>query len=155
MRTWIQSIEWWGAARLSIGTNSERLDMKGFDEYYSAGMEAYQNGDHKLAHDLWREAATHDPFQEKLWVALLHVLETNDDRRVCVENILAINPANIKARREYNRLQHAQKATQKRKRELARPLRFALAFGRGLLIGLIASGIGIGVSIIVYGNILQ
>lgn len=40
-----------------------------------------------------------DPFNEQVWMSLLDVLDEPDDRRVCLQNILAINPMNVHARR--------------------------------------------------------
>src|SRR5829696_3091029 len=62
------------------------------------GKEAFASGHHSLAHDIWREAATLDPYNEQVWLALLRVLESNEDRRVCLQNIIAINPTNVRAR---------------------------------------------------------
>ncbi len=153
----IRSVEWWGAARLSDASAASGNTglRRSFDDYYKAGIEAFRTGDLTLAHDLWREAATVDPYQERVWVALLRVLTTPDDRRVCLENILAINPGNARARREMAALERA--ATEKKRRRIVLPLpvRFILAVFRGLLIGLLATGIGIGVSIITYGHVLQ
>jgi hypothetical protein len=70
-----------------------------------AGKEALDNGDHQTAHDLWREAATLDPYNEKVWLALYRVISSDDDRIVCLQNIIAINPANVKARRRLNVLE--------------------------------------------------
>ncbi len=71
-----------------------------FGELMQAGRMAYSRGDRRRAHDLWREAATVDPYNEQVWIALLDVLDTIEDKMVCLQNIVAINPMNIQARRE-------------------------------------------------------
>mgnify|MGYP000436251217 CR=1 FL=1 len=62
-----------------------------------AGLDVFRKGDRRGAHDFWREAATVDPYNEQVWLALFRVLETDDDRVVCLRNILAINPTNAEA----------------------------------------------------------
>lgn len=74
------------------------------DTLLRRGRTALQRGNRRRAHALWREAATVDPYDERVWQALLTVVETPDDRRVCLENILAINPLNTEARRQLRAL---------------------------------------------------
>src|SRR5689334_19151632 len=70
-----------------------------FGRFMSDGRSAYNKGDLKLAHDLWRQAAMIEPYNEHVWLALLDVLDKKEDRQVCLQNILSINPMNIQARR--------------------------------------------------------
>ncbi len=142
----IRSLDWQGAARLT-----DMQTAHTFENLYREGLTAYRAGELKRAHELWRDAATVDPYQEKLWIALLHVLETEEDRRVCLENILAINPGSAKARRDLAALERTAARTHPQRRPLPMWARFLLAFARGLLIGTLAASIGVGVSIILYG----
>src|SRR5262245_26005356 len=71
-----------------------------FTRLMEGGRLAYTQGNRRRAHDLWREAATIDPYSEQVWLALLDVLDSDDDRIVCLQNIVAINPMNIQARRQ-------------------------------------------------------
>lgn len=64
------------------------------------GQQAFAQGRDKDAHTLWRRAAALDPRNEAVWQGLLTVVKTDADRRQCLENILAINPDNIQARRQ-------------------------------------------------------
>jgi ferric-dicitrate binding protein FerR (iron transport regulator) len=130
------------------------------DDLLQAGKRAFEEDNPRLAHDIWREAATVDPYDERVWMALMRVLETQEDKRVCLENILAINPLNAKARRqlrvfqssgerasvEKDRLRAEAEAQRRRNR---RTLRRALLMG----IGAGAAGIVLGIiaSIIMYG----
>jgi hypothetical protein len=130
------------------------------DELLQEGKRAFDEGHPHLAHDLWREAASLDPYDERVWIALLRVLNTREDKRVCLENILAINPLNAKARRQLRAFQtsveraDAEKerrrtqAEQERKKN-RRALRRALVMGIGA--GLAGVIIGVIFSIIVYG----
>ncbi|MBE2268185.1 MAG: hypothetical protein IAE80_08115 [Anaerolinea sp.] len=86
--------------------DAERADQQRnakVDMLLSAGDHAYENGDHYLAHEYWREAVTLDPYNENIWLALFKVLESEDDRIVCLENVIAINPLNVEARRRLRR----------------------------------------------------
>lgn len=69
------------------------------------GQACYVQGARKQAHRYWRRAALINPTQEQVWVSLLQVVETPDDRRVCLENILAINPQNKEAQRDLSLLE--------------------------------------------------
>jgi len=66
-----------------------------FAELMQAGRKAFTAGKRKTAHDLWREAANINPYDEQVWLALLDVLEGDNDRRVCLQNI---RPAGLPAK---------------------------------------------------------
>ncbi len=53
-----------------------------FADLMQAGRVAYTAGKRKMAHDLWREAANIDPYNEQVWLALLDVIESDNDKRV-------------------------------------------------------------------------
>ncbi|MFN8560363.1 MAG: hypothetical protein U0703_01715 [Anaerolineae bacterium] len=74
------------------------------DDLLTAGREAFSSGDREAAHDLWRAAAVANPYDERVWTSLLEVLVHEDDREVCLENIIAINPLNPDARRQLRAL---------------------------------------------------
>ena len=57
----------------------------------------------------WRRAATLNPTNEQVWLALLNVLEKEGDIVVCLQNIIAINPNNKQALR---RLRNFEDSTQ-------------------------------------------
>lgn len=83
---------------MSLDTQSI-LKRRRYEELMQAGRVAYKEGKRQLAHDYWREAATVDPYNEQVWLSLYRVLEKDEDRIVCLENIIAINPMNVQARR--------------------------------------------------------
>lgn len=76
-----------------------------FADLMRAGRAAYAAGQSKIAHDLWKEAAALEPYNEQVWLALLDVLDSDEDRRVCLQNVIAINPLNVQARRQLNRIE--------------------------------------------------
>ncbi|MCA9902605.1 MAG: hypothetical protein KC547_02010 [Anaerolineae bacterium] len=65
----------------------------------SHSTSALRSGKRDKAHQLLRQAASLSPYDEAIWWALLDVVDTEDDRVVCLENILAINPENPEAQR--------------------------------------------------------
>jgi len=127
-----------------------------------AGRVAFSAGKRKMAHDLWREAANIDPYNEQVWLALLDVIESDKDKRVCLQNILAINPMNVQARRQLGKIetrlqrtaQHeAEKAARNQGRRQVRRSLLRRALLLGIAIGLSGIFFGIVASIIVYGGL--
>ena len=131
-----------------------------FGRLMKKGRAAYNKGDLKLAHDLWRQAAMIEPYNEQVWLALLDVLGEKEDRRVCLQNILSINPMNIQARRmlrgletEDQRQQHQREKTKKRAKNVKRQ-RWVLvrrAVFMGILLGITGIVFAIVLSILIYG----
>lgn len=132
-----------------------------FERLMREGRLALDKGDRDLAHELWREAALLDPYNEQVWLALLDVLETLEDRRVCLQNILEINPLNTQARRMLRayeaRQQRRSKLKQERQSQLAvlkkqRRGLIARALMLGLLLGLSGIFFAVVLSILIYGT---
>lgn len=132
-----------------------------FAQLMQSGRAAYMSGNRKLAHDLWRDAAQIDPYNEQVWLALLSVLEGDADRRVCLQNIIAINPLNVQARRQLNKLearahrialyeveQQSRQATWKRNR--SRLLRRAVLLG--IAVGVSGILFAVVISILLYAR---
>lgn len=69
-------------------------DPTTFATLMRVGNIAYTEGHHRRAHRYWQRAAMLRPHDEAVWLALLQVVETEADLRVCLHNILAINPHN-------------------------------------------------------------
>jgi hypothetical protein len=110
------------------------------EQLYTAGRRAYSEGNRQKAHDFWRQAAAIQPHEERLWQALLTVVEDTRDRRVCLENIVAINPRNKDAARQLQTLD----VLQGMPRTTASPGRVRRALTsalRMLLLGLILLGL--------------
>lgn len=64
------------------------------DELILAGCSELAAGRRQEAHNLWRRAAVLRPNDEEIWLALLSVVDTDEDRRTCLENVTALNPQN-------------------------------------------------------------
>ncbi|MCA9915727.1 MAG: hypothetical protein KC496_20370 [Anaerolineae bacterium] len=71
-----------------------------FERLMRLGNVSRAQGDHRLAHEYWREAAMLQPERVEVWKALLNILETDEDRRVCLQNILALEPDNRPAKQQ-------------------------------------------------------
>ncbi len=61
------------------------------------GYVAYNNWDVDRARLLWRKAAVVNPANEEVWLALYNVTVDDEDRKVCLQNILVLNPNNTEA----------------------------------------------------------
>jgi len=85
------------------GQLSPRKQEK-YDRLVRLGQEAYKEGDFARAHQLWRHAAMIHSSDETLWILLLSVLEQAQDQRVCLQNILILNPDNHLARKMISNL---------------------------------------------------
>jgi DNA-binding SARP family transcriptional activator len=154
---------------------SEQPKPKDYQDLLKQGMAAYKANKPRTAHDLWREAATINPYDEQVWQALLRVAKNDADRRVCLENVLQLNPLNAQARQLMDKLESKQKAQarandKKGKKspqpasarvELADledspapvPKRKRYTFWRmlffGVLVGLLAIGIAVGIILMI------
>lgn len=74
------------------------------NEQFEAGVQAMRQGDRQTAARLLREVVTADPHHEKAWLWLSGAAETAAERRYCLEQALAINPANEATRRSLSKL---------------------------------------------------
>jgi hypothetical protein len=132
-----------------------------FSDLMQAGRVAFAAGKPQMAHDLWREAARVDPYNEQVWLALLDVLDSDQDRKVCLQNILVINPMNVQARRQLSQLENRmQRLYEHEESQLVRVQRtqssnralLRKALFLGIAIGLSGVFFAIVISILLYGH---
>jgi hypothetical protein len=71
------------------------------------GIQAARQGDTGRAHSLLLQVIGQDERNERAWLWLSGVVETDEDRLVCLENVLAINPDSVPARNGLARLHEA------------------------------------------------
>ncbi|MBL8152993.1 MAG: hypothetical protein JNM70_02315 [Anaerolineae bacterium] len=144
-----------------VSQQSSREGSERFNELVQAGRAALNMGNRQQAHDYWKEAARLNPFHEQIWQMLLDVVDSEEDRRVCLQNILQINPLNTQARRQINQMQaRKERAAQYRLERIearqvgARRRRHILtrAIFLGLAIGLSGAFFGVVLSILLYGR---
>ncbi len=144
-----------------VNQEAARPGSERFDELFQAGRSAFAMGNLQQAHDFYKEAARLSPFNEQVWLALLEVIDTDEDRRVCLQNILQINPLNVQARRMLNQivartasavqLESDTKKGVKKDKSRRRNV-FARAFFLGLIIGVSGVVFGIVLSILIYAR---
>ena len=79
-------------------TRNETRTPMTFARLMRLGQVSHAQGDNRSAHDYWQHAAMLEPDNEQVWTALMWVLEDDEDRKVCLKNILTINPDNIHAK---------------------------------------------------------
>lgn len=92
-----------------MGISSDFLNApREFLQFFKEGKEAAKRGDQARAHELFRRAVEIDPYHEQVWLWLASVVETDDDRRVCFENVLALNPTHPTAHQQLHLLHEKQ-----------------------------------------------
>lgn len=94
-----------------MGISSDLLNApKEFLQLFKEGKAAAKQGDKARAHALFRKAIEIEPYYEQVWMWLASVVETDEDKRVCFENVLELNPSHPTARMQLQILE--QKAVQ-------------------------------------------
>lgn len=78
---------------------------KEFLRLFKAGKESARAGEKAEAHECFRKAIEIDPYHEQVWLWLASVVDTDEDRRVCFENVLELDPDNATARRQLNKIE--------------------------------------------------
>ena len=78
---------------------------------------AANEGDVESANQMLKRAALLDPANEQVWMMLLYVVETIEDRRTCLSNILAINPDNEAASKMLAQLEEQAALTDEERHE--------------------------------------
>ncbi len=68
-------------------------------ELVQQGIAASKSGDKRRARELLTQAVQVDPQNEQAWLWLSDTLTDAVFRRICLEKVLAINPASVVARR--------------------------------------------------------
>jgi hypothetical protein len=74
------------------------------------GIAALNDGRRQLARDLLTKATEHDPNNALAWLWLSGAVATDDERRLCLERVVAIDPQNAAALRGLAQLAPAQTA---------------------------------------------
>jgi len=69
------------------------------EESLKLGIAAMKTGQRDKARDLLMEAIEHDEENEQAWLWLSGAVDTDEDKRVCLENVLSLNPENQAAQK--------------------------------------------------------
>lgn len=75
------------------------------DAMVKDAIRAYKAGKKSDARSLLEKATELDQFNEQAWLWLSAVVETDEDKRTCLENVLFINPNNDAARQGLDKLE--------------------------------------------------
>lgn len=78
----------------------------GIETRLERGIEAAKAGENERARDILVHVIELDQYNERAWLWLSAVVETVIDKRVCLENVLFINPDNAQAALELRHLRH-------------------------------------------------
>ncbi|HML22806.1 MAG TPA: tetratricopeptide repeat protein [Aggregatilinea sp.] len=89
---------------MGLSTTDLLSASKEFLDLYKAGKAAARQGDRAQAHELFRQAIEMDPYHEQVWLWLASVVDSDEDKRVCFENVLELNPSNPTARQHLQRI---------------------------------------------------
>lgn len=85
-------------------------DDKDIQQLLREGIEAARAGNKAAARAKFEEVVERDENNEKAWLWLASVVETEEEKRVCLGNVLFINPNNEKARQLMERLDAKKRA---------------------------------------------
>lgn len=86
-----------------VGTMSDASGQ----EKLRAGITAVKNGDRRHGRALLEAVLEADERNEMAWLWLSGAVETTEERQICLENVLAINPANALAQKGLAKLAQA------------------------------------------------
>jgi hypothetical protein len=79
-------------------------EMTEADRLYREGVTAIRAGDPQTGRDRLLQAVELDEMHEQAWLWLSAVVETDQERIICLENVLTINPAHETARKGLEKL---------------------------------------------------
>lgn len=78
------------------------------DRLLRQGIEAAKEGDRARARDLLEKVVAADEYSEKGWFWLAAVVDSPEEKRVCLGNVIVINPENERAQRLLEQLEGAE-----------------------------------------------
>ena len=117
------------------------------------GIKAAKQGRKTQARTILYQVLDQEPRNETAWVWLSYVVETPEDRQVCLENVLTLNPENQYAQRGLIQLRRlaltqpvglsAAKPPKKKAKNPSRPLPFTLVIAFWAGIGLLCFSFGL------------
>lgn len=122
------------------------MSKNNIESLLNEGIQAARAGDRRVARDVLEQVVEQDQGNEKAWFWLASVVDTDDERRMCLRTVLKINPNNDKARAALEKIEArltAKSSARPEDEEVApgvkrQPLRLLLIVGAALLIVVIA-----------------
>lgn len=80
-------------------------DQSELNKLLTAGVNAAKNRDNVTARELLQQVIEKEQYNEQAWFWLASVVETDEERRTCLGNVVLINPANKKAQELLDQLE--------------------------------------------------
>lgn len=110
-------------------------DATDIQQLLREGIAAARAGNKAAARQKFEEVIEHDENNEKAWLWLASLVETDEEKRVCLGNVLFINPDNEKARQLMERLDVRKRAQEEAEEVIPGVSRrqFTLIVGVGIL----------------------
>lgn len=101
-------------------------DKSQIEKLVEEGIAAAKAGDRALARGKLEAAVKIDQYNEKAWFWLARVVETDEERRACLGNVIIINPQNKRAQELLDKLENRAIAKEKQARRSPRMLMLAV-----------------------------
>lgn len=79
--------------------------MADAQELVRKGIEAARDGDKAAARELFEQVLKLDDRDERAWFWMASVVETDEEKRICLSNVIQINPGNERARKVLEQLE--------------------------------------------------
>ncbi|MCB9437412.1 MAG: PD40 domain-containing protein [Anaerolineales bacterium] len=80
-------------------------DQSELNKLLTAGINAAKNRDNATARELLQQVIEKEQYNEQAWFWLASVVDTDEERRTCLGNVVLINPANKKAQELLDQLE--------------------------------------------------
>lgn len=80
------------------------MQSQGIEELLQEGIAAAQAGQKEKARELLLQAIAQDEEREAAWLWLSDVVDDREEKEICLENVLALNPSNSAAQNGLRRL---------------------------------------------------
>ncbi len=87
-------------------------DSQAIDQLLRQGIAAAKAGQKDIASAAFQRVIDLNHYHEQAWLWLSSVVDSWEDRRICLENVLEINPNNASARAGLNWLQQNSRPVQ-------------------------------------------
>ena len=88
------------------------MSVTKIQNWFREGVTAAKTGDTAQARQLLLQVVEADEGHEQAWLWLSGVLESDEEKRICLENVLTINPDNVAAQRGLAKLEAGDSGSQ-------------------------------------------
>jgi tetratricopeptide (TPR) repeat protein len=99
------------------------MQSQGIEQLLREGISAAQAGQKEQARQLLLQVIAEDEEQESAWLWLSDLVDDPEEKQICLENVLALNPGNTAAQDGLRRLREQDPASAPEAEEVQRPVR--------------------------------